>query len=60
MRPNASSKIPYEAYQRLLDIAAQANAQEGMRQGLEDIREGKLRSARAFFREFEARHGIRR
>src|SRR5207237_9569621 len=32
-----------EAYQRLLDIAAQADAREGIRQGLEDIREGRVR-----------------
>lgn len=46
-----------EAYQRLLDIAAQADAGEGIRQGLEDIREGRLRPAREFFEEFETRHG---
>jgi prevent-host-death family protein len=49
-----------EAYQRLLDIAARADAEEGMRQGLEDIREGRVRPAREFFDDFEARHGIRR
>jgi prevent-host-death family protein len=49
-----------EAYQRLLDIAAQADAGEGIRQGQEDIREGKVRPAREFFNEFEARHGIPR
>jgi prevent-host-death family protein len=47
-----------EAYQRLLDIAAQADPQEGIRQGLKDVREGKVRPAREFFDEFEARHGI--
>lgn len=47
-----------EAYQRLLDIAAQAQAEEGIRQGLEDAREGKVRPAREFFEEFETRHGI--
>jgi prevent-host-death family protein len=47
-----------EAYQRLLDIAAQADAGEGIRQGLEDLREGKVRPVREFFDEFEARHGI--
>jgi len=41
-----------EAYQRLLDIAALADAGEGIRQGLEDIREGRLRPAREFFEEF--------
>jgi PHD/YefM family antitoxin component YafN of YafNO toxin-antitoxin module len=49
-----------EAYQRLLDVAAQADAAEGNRQGLEDVREGRQRSAREFFDEFETRHGIRR
>jgi prevent-host-death family protein len=49
-----------EAYQRLLDIAAKADAEEGIRQGLEDIREGRVRSAREFFDEFETPHGIRR
>ncbi|MBF8306068.1 MAG: putative antitoxin of toxin-antitoxin stability system [Acidobacteria bacterium] len=49
-----------EAYQRLLDIAAHADAKEGIRQGLEDSRKGKLRSAREFFDEFEAEHGIPR
>lgn len=49
-----------EAYQRLLDIAAQADAVEGIRQGLENAKEGKLRPAREFFDEFEAAHGISR
>jgi hypothetical protein len=30
-----------EAYQRLLDIAAQADASEGIRQRLEDAKEGR-------------------
>ena len=49
-----------EAYQRLLDIAARADAEEGIRQGLEDSKQGKVRSAREFFKDFEARHGIPR
>ena len=49
-----------EAYQRLLDIAMQAEAREGTRQGLEDARKGRTRPAEDFFREFEARHGISR
>jgi prevent-host-death family protein len=49
-----------EAYQRLLDIAAQADAGEGIRQGLENIRKGRVRPASEFFDEFEARHGIPR
>jgi prevent-host-death family protein len=47
-----------EAYQRLLDIAAHADAEEGIRQGLEDVKKGKVRSAREFFEEFEAMHGL--
>jgi prevent-host-death family protein len=49
-----------EAYQRLLDIAARSDAQEGIRQGLEDAKRGKVRPAREFFADFEARHGISR
>jgi prevent-host-death family protein len=49
-----------EAYQRLLDIAASADAEEGIRQGLENAKEGKLRPVREFFDEFEAAHGISR
>jgi len=47
-----------EAYQRLLDIAASADAAEGIRQGLEDARKGRIRPAKEFFREFEATHGL--
>ena len=49
-----------EAYQRLLDIAAQADSREGIRQGLEDARKGRTRPVEEFFREFEALHGISR
>jgi prevent-host-death family protein len=48
------------AYQRLLDLAALASADEGIRQGLEDSRAGRSRPVREFFAEFEAKHGIRR
>ena len=49
-----------EAYQRLLDIAAAADANEGIRQGLEQARQGRGRDAEEFFAEFEAGHGISR
>ena len=49
-----------EAYQRLLDIAARVDAEEGIRQGLEDAKKGKIRPAEEFFDEFEAEHGIPR
>jgi prevent-host-death family protein len=49
-----------EAYQRLLDIAARVDVEEGIRQGLEEAKKGKTRPVREFFGEFEAKHGIRR
>jgi len=49
-----------EAYQRLLDIAARAEVEEGIRQGLEDARKGRTRPAREFFDEFETTHGLSR
>jgi prevent-host-death family protein len=48
------------AYQRLLDIAAQADAVEGIRQGLDDEKKGKLKPIREFFAEFEAANGLSR
>ncbi len=48
------------AYQRLLDIAARADAEEGIRQGLDDVAHGRTRPASEFFDEFEAKHGIPR
>jgi hypothetical protein len=47
-----------ESYQRLLDIAARADAREGIRQGLEEAEAGKGRNAEEFFADFEAAHGI--
>ena len=49
-----------EAYQRLLDIAAQASAAEGIRQGVEDARMGRTRAAREVFDEIRAGYGIPR
>jgi prevent-host-death family protein len=53
-----------EAYQRLLDIAAAADAREGIRQGLEESRKGQGQPAREFFKEFDAeikkKHGLSR
>jgi prevent-host-death family protein len=40
-----------EAYQHLLDLAAQASAAEGIRQGLEDLRNGRIRPAGEAFDE---------
>ena len=47
-----------EAYQRLLDIAAGADAHEGIRQGLEEARQGKGRDVEEFFADFEAKRGL--
>lgn len=49
-----------EAYQRLLDIAAKADAAEGIRQGMEDIRLGRTIPAREALEEFRRKHGIPR
>jgi hypothetical protein len=47
-----------EAYQHLLDIAARVGAEEGIRQGLGNAKEGKVRPAGEVFGEFEAKHGV--
>ena len=49
-----------EAYQRLLDIAARADAEEGIRQGLDDIAHGRTRPAREVFDRIRLKHGIPR
>jgi hypothetical protein len=47
-----------EALQRRLDLAAAADAREGIRQGLEDARKGRGKPAREFFKEFETKYGL--
>ena len=49
-----------EAYQRLLDIAAGADAQEAIRQGLEDVAHGRTRPAGEVFDQLRRKHGIPR
>ena len=49
-----------EAYQRLLDIAARADAGEGIRQGLDDVAHGRTRPAREAFDEIRRKHDIPR
>lgn len=49
-----------EAYQHLLDLAAEANAAEGIRQGLEDLRNDRTRRANDVFDEIRTNYGIRR
>jgi prevent-host-death family protein len=43
-----------EAYQQLLDLAAEVSAAEGIRQGLEDVANGRTRPAREVFDEIRA------
>ena len=47
-----------EAYQRLLDIAARADAEEGIRQGLEDVAKGRTRPVQEFIDSFRIEHDI--
>jgi prevent-host-death family protein len=49
-----------EAYQHLLDLAAEASAAEGIRQGLEDLAAGRTRPAREVFDELRAAYDIPR
>lgn len=49
-----------EAYQRLLDIAAQVDAAEGIRQGLADVKKDRLRPAREALEMFRRIHAIPR
>lgn len=48
------------SYQRLLDIAARADVQEAIRQGLEDVALGRTRPAHEVFDELRLQHGIPR
>ena len=49
-----------EAYQRLLDIAAQADSREGIRQGKQDVKKGRVRPAREALELFRRTHAIPR
>jgi PHD/YefM family antitoxin component YafN of YafNO toxin-antitoxin module len=49
-----------EAYQRLLDIAAHADAREGIRQGIEDVKKGRVRPAREALEMFRRNRAIPR
>jgi antitoxin HicB len=40
--------------------ALRADAEEGIRQGLDDVKRGRVRPAREFFAEFETTHGLPR
>jgi PHD/YefM family antitoxin component YafN of YafNO toxin-antitoxin module len=49
-----------ESYQRLLDIAEEARVMEGIRQGLEDMREGRGRPADEVFEDIRRELNIPR
>jgi PHD/YefM family antitoxin component YafN of YafNO toxin-antitoxin module len=49
-----------KSYQRLLDIAAQSDIYEAIRQGADDVARGRTRPARGVFRELRRKHGVRR
>jgi prevent-host-death family protein len=49
-----------EAYQQLLDLAAQASVAEGIRQGLADVASGRSRPARDVLDEIRAEYDIPR
>lgn len=60
MRKSAPQKTTsnIESYRRILGIAAEASAVEGIRQGLEQADQGLGRPVAESFAEFEAKHGI--
>jgi predicted transcriptional regulator len=47
-----------EAYQRLLHIAARADSEEGIRQGLDNVAHGRTRPAKEVFDDIRRKHGI--
>ena len=49
-----------ESYQCLLDIVARADVHEAIRQGLNDVANGRTRPAHEVFHEIRERHGIPR
>ena len=49
-----------DAYQRLLDLAARADAEEGIRQGLDDVVHERTLPVRAAFDRIRRKHDIPR
>jgi len=50
--------LDVDSFRKLLEVAEYANAVEGIKQGLEDIREGRTRPAKEFFEEMRAKYNI--
>jgi prevent-host-death family protein len=49
-----------ESYQRLLDLAAAASAEEGIRLGRDDVANGRTEPAETVFNELRTKYGIPR
>ena len=49
-----------EGYQRLLDFMDQLGAIAGIKRGLEDVKTGRTRPAKAVFENFRRKHGLPR
>ncbi|AFL86607.1 prevent-host-death family protein [Terriglobus roseus DSM 18391] len=47
-----------EDYERLLDLASEASEEEGLRQALDDLKNGRTRPAEEVFKEIRQRHGF--
>lgn len=47
-----------ESYKHLLDIAERADAEDGIRQGLDDVAHGRTRATREVFDEIRRKHAI--
>jgi PHD/YefM family antitoxin component YafN of YafNO toxin-antitoxin module len=56
-KPSAVIQHP-AAYQRLLDLAAFASAEEGIRQGREDAAAGRVTDIETTFKQMRAEFGI--
>ena len=58
-KPEAVLQAP-AAFQRLLDLAALADPEEGLRQGLEDVREGRSEPLEKVLDDMRVKYGIPR
>ena len=56
---DAAVVLDVEPHRRLRRLAAQASAEEGIRQGLEDIEAGRVRPAQPVFDEFRPSMALR-
>lgn len=56
--PSRTAIEAITAYQRLLDLASEADEQEGLRQALEDVAAGRVYPAEEVFAAIRGKHGI--